>query len=692
MTMKTQIHKPILDKLTKRGVVIRFLIGLAAALIITYFYPHPESSHYKYEQNRPWNYAKLIAPFDIPIHADSATILAARDSLEAHFVPVYEINQLMIDSVIAELPQTVGNNYRNDLASRLRKIYSSGVVDYQTREKIAEGKLPKIRILEKNVLSEMSTSHFTSPRDIYVRLDSTITDKGLHDYFTSANLHDILKPNIIHNEAESRRHYDYDYLTLTADRGVIQQGQTIIDKGTIISPQDFTNLRTYERMVEASVTKAGKSDWLMLGGQFLYVVLLLSTLCGYIYYYNRPLFDNIRSFGYIIILITVFFLIALALNTFVSSGIYIAPMAIVPVLVLVFFDGRTALFVSTVLTLICAAITSFPLEFIFLQFTASAVAVYSLRSLAQRSQLLRTAGFVAAAYLLSYLALELLMNGTFEGFAWRMIAYLLVNSALCSMAYVLMSAVERMFGFISDVTLVELADTNHPLLIRLNDECPGTFQHSLSVSNLAADAAKRIGANDKLVRAGAMYHDVGKLSNPAFFTENQHGVNPHDALSPEQSGRIVVNHVNDGLRRADKAGLPSVIKDFIREHHGSGKAKYFYYTYCKLHPGEEVDPTPFQYPGPNPRSRETAVLMMADAVEAASRSLKEHTPQAIADLVNKIIDGQIADGMFDESPLEFRDIPVIKEAFIKRLKTIYHSRIVYPDAPKNAAQPVRDEQ
>ncbi|MDE6368736.1 MAG: HDIG domain-containing protein [Muribaculaceae bacterium] len=690
--MKTQIHKPILDKLTKRGVVIRFLIGLAAALIITYFYPHPESSHYKYEQNRPWNYAKLIAPFDIPIHADSATILAARDSLEAHFVPVYEINQLMIDSVVAELPPSVGNNYHNDLASRLRKIYSSGVVDYQTREKIAEGKLPKVRILEKNVLSEMSTSHFTSPRDIYVRLDTAITDKGMHDYFTSANLQDILKPNIIHNEAESRRHYDYDYLTLTADRGVIQQGQTIIDKGTIISPQDFTNLRTYERMVEASVTKAGKSDWLMLGGQFLYVVLLLSTLCGYIYYYNRLLFDNIRSFGFVIILITVFFLIALALNTFVSSGIYIAPMAIVPVLLLVFFDGRTALLVSTVLTLICAAITSFPLEFIFLQFTASAVAVYSLRSLAQRSQLLRTAGFVAAAYLLSYIALELLMNGTFEGFAWRMIAYLLVNSALCSMAYVLMSAVERMFGFISDVTLVELADTNHPLLIRLNDECPGTFQHSLSVSNLAADAAKRIGANDKLVRAGAMYHDVGKLSNPAFFTENQHGVNPHDALSPEQSGRIVVNHVIDGLRRADKAGLPSVIKDFIREHHGSGKAKYFYYTYCKLHPGEEIDPTPFQYPGPNPRSRETAVLMMADAVEAASRSLKEHTPQAIADLVNKIIDGQIADGMFDESPLEFRDIPVIKEAFIKRLKTIYHSRIVYPDAPKNAAQSARDEQ
>ena len=238
------MHKQILKKLSKKAVVVRLLTCVAAAIMITYFYPHPESNHYNYEQNRPWNYAKLIAPFDIPIHADSTTILAARDSLEAHFVPVYEINQLMIDSVIAELPPVPGTNYRNELAARLRKIYSSGVVDGQTRENITDGRLPKVRRLDKNVLSEMSTSHFTSARDIYLRLDSTITDPGLHQYFSSANLQNILRPNIIYNDAESRRHYDYDYLTLTADRGVIQQGQTIIDKGTIISPQDFTNLRT----------------------------------------------------------------------------------------------------------------------------------------------------------------------------------------------------------------------------------------------------------------------------------------------------------------------------------------------------------------------------------------------------------------------------------------------------------------
>lgn len=686
------MNNQIKDALDRPGFTLKILICVAAAIIITYLYPHPESNHYNYEEGRPWNYAKLIAPFDIPIHADSATILAARDTLDARFVPVYEINQLMIDSVVSQLPPAVGTNYRSELASRLRKIYAAGVVDMQTRDKIVDRQLPKVRILEQNVLSEMSTSHFTSPRDIYMLLDSVITDPGLHQYLAAANLPAILRPNIIYNDTESRRHYDYDYLTLTADRGVIQQGQTVIDKGAIVSPQDFTNLRTYEAMLEASITKDGKSDWLMLLGQFIYVAMLLAVLYLYLYFYCPAIFGDNRSFLFINALVTVFFLIALALNTFLPSGIYIAPLAIAPVLVLVFFDGRTALMVAGILTLVCAAITSFPLEFIFLQFCATGAAVYSLRELSQRSQLLRTAGMVAVAYLLAYVSLELLMNGSFEGFSWRMIVYLLVNAALTSMAYVLMSAVERMFGFISEVTLIELADTNSPLLRKLNDECPGTFQHSLSVSNLAVDAAKRIGANEQLVRAGAMYHDIGKLSNPAFFTENQHGVNPHDTLPPEQSARIVVNHVYDGMRRADKAGLPSVIKDFITEHHGRGKAKYFYYTYCRLHPDEKVDPAPFSYPGPNPRSRETAVLMMADAVEAASRSLKEHTPQAISDLVNKIVDGQIADGMFDESPLSFRDIPAIKEAFIKRLKTIYHSRIVYPEAPRNAVSAPRDQQ
>lgn len=671
----------------KNNILNKILIALAALIVFVYFYPHPEANRFNYEQGRPWNYSKLIAPFDIPIHPDSATLLAVRDTLDAKFVPIYQLNQLLIDTIISRLPQSPGTNLNRRLGSELRKVYASGVVDMHTKDEIASHRLPKVRLLEKNVLSEMSTSGFTSPRDVYLYLDSTITDSALHQYFVRANLQNLLLPNYTRNEEESRRHYEYDYLTLTADRGIILQGQTIIDKGAIISSQDFTNLQTYEHMLSQLNTNQNQSKWLMFLGQALYVGLLLTAMMMYFYFFTPEVYNNLRKFTFMYSLVTLFFLIGVGLNYFVAQGVYITPMMIVPILVLVFFDGRTALFVTGVLTLICAGVTAFALEFIFLQFCAGTAAVFSLRELSRRSQLLRTSVIVALAYLGAYVALDLLMNGSFDGFTWRMAAFLAVNAALTSMAYILMFAVERLFGFISVVTLVELADINAPLLMRLSNECPGTFQHSIAVSNLASDAAVRIGADVKLVRAGALYHDIGKLANPAFFTENQHGVNPHDALPPERSAAIVVNHVSDGLRMADKAGLPDVIQSFIREHHGAGMAKYFYITYCRQHPDEEVDKAPFSYPGPNPQSRETSVLMMADAVEAASRSLKEHTREAITELVDRIIDSQIAEGLHNESALEFRDVAKIKEAFIKRLMTIYHSRIAYPTAPKPAATP-----
>ena len=666
----------------KKTTLRHILIALAATIVIVYFYPHPESNRFNYEAGRPWNYAKLIAPFDIPVHPDSATIEAARDTLDKHFVPIYELNQLMIDTIVGRLPEAPGTNLRHRLGSELRKVYASGVVDMSTKDEIDAGRLPHVRLLEKNILSEMSTSGFSSPRDVYIYLDSVITDPDLHSYFTRANLQNLLRPNYTRNEEECRRHYEYDYLTLTADRGIILQGQTIIDKGAVITSQDFTNLQTYETMMSQLSSRENQSKYLMLLGQFLYVAVLMSLLLVYFYFFSPEVYGNLRAMSFMFILVTVFFLLSVGLNYFIAQGIYIAPMMIVPILVLVFFDGRTAIFVSYVLTPICAGATAFALEFIFLQFCDPTVTVYSLRELTRRSQLLRTSGVVAIAYIVAYFALELLMNGSLEAFTWRMVIFLVVNAALTSMAYVLMFAAERLFGFISVVTLVELADINNPLLLRLSNECPGTFNHSIAVSNLASDAAQRIGANVQLVRAGALYHDIGKLANPAFFTENQHGVNPHDALPCERSASIVVNHVTDGLRLADKAGLPQVIKDFIREHHGAGMAKYFYITCCREHPGEEIDKAPFTYPGPNPQTRETSVLMMADSVEAASRSLKEHTREAITDLVNKIVDSQIADGLHNESTLSFRDVAMIKEAFIKRLMTIYHSRIAYPPSPK----------
>lgn len=657
------------------------LLAFAATIVIVWFYPHPESNRFVYQQDRPWNYAKLIAPFDIPVHADSATILAARDTLEASFVPIYEVNQLIIDTIISRLPDPDGDLAQR-LGNELRRVYASGVTDISTKDDIAAGRLPFIRILDKNVLSEMSTAGLTSPRDAYLYLDSTIHDSTLHRYFAHASLQNLLQPNYVRNEAESRRHYEYDYLTLTADRGIILQGQTIIDKGAIIGSQDYTNLQTYEEMMAARNTGRSQSVVLRWLGQFLYVALILAALMLYFYFFVPEIFNSFRALLFTFGMIVVFFLAAVGLDYFVSPGIYIAPMMIVPILMLVFFDGRTAMFVLAAETLICAGVTAFALEFVFLQFCAGCATVYTLRELSRRAQLLRTSLLVAAAYFAAYASLELLLNGSLAGLERRMFIFLAINSALTSMAYVFMFPVEKLFGFTSVVTLVELADINNPLLMRLSNECPGTFQHSVAVSNLASDAAVRIGANVQLVRAGALYHDIGKLSNPAFFTENQHGVNPHDALPPERSAAIVVSHVTDGLKLAEKASLPQAVRRFISEHHGAGLAKYFYITACRNNPDQTVDKAPFSYPGPNPQSRETSVLMMADSVEAASRSLKEHTREAITELVNKIVDSQIADGLHNESTISFRDVPVIKEAFIRRLMTIYHSRIAYPKAPE----------
>lgn len=665
----------------QNSLVQRILIVLAAGLLMAWFYPHQRASQYIYEEGRPWNYNQLIAPFDIPIHPDSSTVQAVRDSLKAHFVPIYRLESTVVDSIINELPGESAQKKR--LSRMLSKAYAGGVIDGQTMARIREGSLPAIRVLDQNILSETATKDFTTPRDIYLAIDSALSDPEMRAYFAACNLHDVLRANMIYDEVENDRYYQNAFETLTADRGVILQGQAIINKGDIVSAQDFTNLSTYETLLEQRLTKDSHSNILTFLGQLLYILVMLTVLMLYLWLFNPAIFDSCKNTCFIMLLVTLMFLLSSGLDAFIPGGVYIVPMAMVPIMVMVFFDSRTALFVATVACMLVAPIVSFVLEYLFLQLCACAVAVYSLRQLTRRAQLLRAALLVGVTYIVCYLAVELLMNGTLEGWTWRMPAFLSANAFLVSLVYVLMSVVERLFGYVSQVTMVELSDINQPLLRRLSANCPGTFQHSMAVGNLASDAALALGLNEQLIRAGALYHDIGKLSNPAFFTENQHGVNPHDALSPEQSAKIVINHVTDGLREADRAGLPPAIKDFIAQHHGTGKAKYFYIQACNAAPdGQCPDPTAFTYPGPNPRTRETSLLMMADSVEAASRSLKDYSKESIKTLVDKIIDGQIADGLHNDSELEFRDIPIIKKAFAKRLGIIYHSRIAYPDDKK----------
>ena len=325
----------------------------------------------------------------------------------------------------------------------------------------------------------------------------------------------------------------------------------------------------------------------------------------------------------------------------------------------------------------------FPHEFILMQTIAGMVVIFSLKDLSQRSELIRCAFFTFLSYVLTYISLVHYQEGDFLKINWMMFLYLGINFILLMFAYVLVYMLEKTFGYISNITLVELSNINMPLLKKLSETCPGTFQHSLQVSILAAEAAGKINANAQLVRTGALYHDVGKMTNPVFFTENQNNVNPHNQLSFDESARIVISHVSEGVKIAEKYNLPEAIIDFIRTHHGKGKAKYFYNSFKNQYPDRKIDESVFTYPGPNPFSKETAVLMMADSVEAASRSLKEHSEEEIQALVNKIIDGQMADGLLKNAPLTYKDVETVKQVFIDKLKMMYHTRISYPDLKKD---------
>lgn len=680
-----------MEKIISKDSLLRTLLFIGAVAIIIGLMPRKDSHSYQYEMGKPWAYSLLTAPSDMPIYLDSISMERVRDSISRSFIPVYQrdINgeKTTLAAYATRVNHTPGLHLtpgeRNKLINALKKLLENGIVDQYTYQQVKSGKLKDVRFIHDNTAITLPADDFLSARAAYASLDSMFSDSDFRTAIEQTSMSQFLVPNVVLDSVATKRLLSEVMQKAMAPVGVIQQGERIIDKGDIVTPELYTLLKTYDRIAGSRSTSKVDRHYYPILGQLLYVVVILTSLYLFLYYFRWRTFGNNRAMVFIMTLVTAFVLFSYGMSETFRGGLYMVPFTVVAILMVVFFDGRTAYFVFITEIMLCTIIATFPLEFIFVQLVAGIVAITSLKELNRRSQLVRAAMFVFIAYCIAYVAVEVMQTGSADKLSTRMFGFFAINAVLISFTYVLVFVLEKIFGFVSSVTLVELSDVNNPVLRELSEECPGTFQHSMQVSNLASDAAHRIGANVQLVRTGALYHDIGKINNPAFFTENQHGVNPHDTLSPIQSARIVINHVFDGLKRAEKAKLPDVITDFIRQHHGNGRAKYFYNTYCNAHPGAEVDAAPFTYPGPNPQTKETSILMMADAVEAASRSLKEHTVPAITELVNRIIDGQIHDGLHDESPISFRDVNVIKNAFIERLRTMYHARVSYPDLKKD---------
>ena len=685
--------KKIFSKLN----ILRFCLAAASIAVILLVLPHADHQGFTYEQNQPWKYPLLTAEFDIPILRDSTSMRVMRDSIDRTFVPFVKRDNKIEKENLARFNALVSGHSSPREAEILNtlmvQVYQKGVLDNSLMEHLRSTQNSALRLVSENgdnrEIMALDGSSMLSARQAFDFIDSTYNKmrtksmEPLSQEITKAiNL--SLNPNIVLDTLTDTKYRDQEYLTVNGALGVIKTGQRIVDRGEIITPQIYTNLNTYQEMLETRQSDRKDHTYFIIG-QGIYIAIILATLYIFLSIYRPRFFSNIRQMTFLVSFITLFTLFAILMFLNVEQGLYVVPFAAVPVIVLVFFDSRTAIFALITTVFLAALVSTYPLEFLFMELIVGLVATFSIWQLDRRSQLLRTAALSFLTYIVTYFTMLLIMQGNLSQFSWRILIIFLINAVILSFAYILILVIEKIFGFTSAVTLVELSDINSPLLRRLAEEAPGTFQHSIQVSTIASEAARAIGANTTLVRTGALYHDIGKLSSPIFFTENQHGINPHAGLDPVTSAKKIVSHVTEGAALANKHKLPPLVKAFILEHHGKGMAKYFYTTAVNNNPDKVIDKADFSYPGPNPQSVETSILMMADAVEAASRSLTDYSPESIDRLVENIINGQIADGMFKESPISFHDVEIIKKVFKQRLSTIYHTRVRYPEMKKDTA-------
>ena len=462
---------------------------------------------------------------------------------------------------------------------------------------------------------------------------------------------------------------------------MVQKGERIIDRGVIVSHDIYRILTSYEKKAAKDNGEINEEIY-AFGGEILIVLILYSFLYMYLGLFRRRIFNNIRQLSLLMLMILVITLASFVLSQRWVLGIYMAPFAVLPIVIVTFMDTRTALYASLVAIFLSCWASPFPMEYVLLQFIVSMTAINSLKELTQRSQMFRSVVLIFIAYCVTYIAYMFMNGGDITKVNTEMFIFLGINCFMLLFSYLFIYIIEKVWGFTSNVMLVELGDLNSPLLKELSEKCPGTFQHATQVANLAAEAANAIGANALLVRTGALYHDIGKTVNPMFFTENQHGINPHSKLSYKESARIIISHVKDGLNLAKSYHIPESIKGFIATHHGVSKAKYFYTMYKNEHPDEEIDEKLFSYEGPKPRTKEEGILMIADIIEAKSRSLKDFSAESLSKIVNGTIDDIIAEKELSDTPLTFRDVTEIRKVLIKRLEAMYHPRISYPESKK----------
>ena len=700
-------------------IISTVLFFFITALIIVYLFPKQGKFKYEFQKGNPWRHEDLQAAFDFPIHKSAAELAHERDSVLADFKPYFtyvtdfiaaeiekfrdDFEQKWIDYSLQEFKvpneQTYLNsdrykyirglesNLENYIAGQLEVVYNKGIIDLNDVHDLLNSQPKIIMLIRGNIAEQASVDALFTPKSAYEYLKKNINDELISNksiyvkrfrlFFEEFDLNKFVHVNVIYNAEKSDNVKKSLLDEISPSRGRVQEGQRIISRGDLITPEKYQILESYRKEYENRLGFIGTQ--LVKVGRFVLISSALLMIFLFLYNLRREILFDTTKLLFILLLVIIIVVAATTVSKTNQKSFYVIPLTILPIVLRTFYDERLALFIHFIITLLIGYLAPNSFEFVFLTYMAGIVAVFSLTNFYRRSRIVMTALFVLITYSIVYFGMSILQEGNIRNINYENFKYFGYNGLLILLSFPLIYIFEKTFGFLSDATLMELSDTNQPLLRELAEKAPGTFQHSLQVANLAEDAIFRIGGNPLLVRAGALYHDIGKMDNPIYFIENQTtGINPHDKLSFEESARLIINHVSRGVEIAKKHNLPHPIIDFIHTHHGTSTVQYFYRSYIKKYPDEEVDVKRFMYPGPKPFSKETAVLMMADSVEAASRSLKDITEKSLEKLVDAIIDSQLMEDQFGNADITFKDITTIKEVFKRRLRNIYHVRISYP--------------
>ena len=689
-----QSFRTVLNNLPEIG---KYALILLTIVFIAFLFPDAVRFGYQYEQGAVWGYADLYAAFDFPVRKSEAEIRAETERLQEEVAPCYVLDpqvarqqkQVFESAFRQQLEVYRGDPQFDDVVRNpqkylhygqglLDRLYGEGIIDLQP-EHAASGPNQVINVIRGNTTQRQTVPSLLTQE----QAQSIITDSLPYSRLQVAEfllpiLPDAVIPNLFYDDSLTNRFRDEQMQDFVAFSGIVLKNELIVGAGQIITEDVYQKIRSYEEAYKNEV-KGNRSVWMILAGYILLTALIVGLFMVYLKVYAADIFQNFSWLVFILMWLVGYSYLVYAIEHTESVSLYLIPFCIAPIVTKILYSDRLAIFTHLVIVLIAGFLSSMGFGFILLQVLAGLVAVMSNPDGRDWSRLFRSLIFVYLIYALGYIGIALVERGALIGEDRIYFAWIFLNVFLTMLAYPMVPLLERIFGFTSTVSLMELSDLNRPLLRELALKAPGTLQHSLQVANLGEAAAKAVGANDLLVRVGALYHDIGKMANPDYFIENQSSRNPHEEKDFLESARIIIQHVTEGVEMAQKAHLPEVVAQFIPTHHGTTRVEYFFRLFSQENPGEKGREEDFRYPGPKPRTREQTILMLADSLEASSKSLKDPTGADIDELVDKIIAGKIVQGQFDESELAFQELERCREVFKTHLRSMHHVRIEYPE-------------